>query len=203
MLKKARIALMIVAAALVVAIALVALLWREAPDAAPEPTLAAEPLATSEAPEPTPEPTPSYIEEETMPDTGRVTAAALEDIAAPPQDVIRYYFQRWQDKDVDGMEACLVAADRGLADYDDLGMIDSVTLLAMRRATDADAQAGFDPEWYEGAAEVAQVLVDCAIAYNAQGQDFYVTDGHERLNYPFWLVRESQEGGWRIAMQGY
>lgn len=138
------------------------------------------------------------------------TAATSLDapVGVPTEDssaaeVIRYYFDRWNAKDSAGMDACRVEEDRGLHSYDDLPLIESVTLTALNEKSGTDEDVGYEEGWYDGTGDRAFFVADFTIHYNDEGKEMYQRDTAENKEYQFWMIKLDNNTPWQIMMQGY
>jgi len=132
-----------------------------------------------------------------------VAAATEPPKGTSPIDVVRQFFDRWNAKDLAGMDACRVESDEGLYASDELAYEQSVELIRCEEQSKEEALARFDQSFYDMPYDVALVLSDYVVHYNEAGKAFYARDSVEHTGFQFWLVKESADGGWRIAMQGY
>lgn len=178
---------LLIVVALVLVIAIVTVLLMQ-PKPAPDAPVTPSDITVSE---PTAGPTPG------MP------AVAAPDATASADEVVRYYFERWNAKDAAGMDASRIEEDAGLYPYDDMPYEEAIVVESIRLAPQAEADEQFDTEWYPGAAQVAKVVADFFVDYNDDGQAMYMTDGIEHKGYVFWLVKDAEGRPWRIVQQGY
>lgn len=136
------------------------------------------------------------------------TAAAPDEPQQPsepgsPEAIVRYYFERWNAKDTQGMDAVRIEEDRGLYPYDDLKYEASIELKSVTMLTPEEVQARFSTDLYENPAGIAMVSADFAVHYNQEGQDAYLVESIEHEGYLFWMVQATEGGDWRIVQQGY
>jgi hypothetical protein len=119
-----------------------------------------------------------------------------------PEGVVRRYLEGWSAHDAAAMDACLLPALRG-GDYEGFEHIGSIEVITCAEQSEAAATARFDPTIYENPYAIALVMTDYAIHYDEAGQAFYLRESAMREGFHFWLVKESADGAWLIAMQGY
>lgn len=129
------------------------------------------------------------------------TGAPSQDASA--EEVIRQYVAFWNAKDTAGMDACRIEADRGMIPYDELQYQEAIALRSVETMPREQAQSEFQAQWYENPAETALVQANLGIMYNEEGRTYYQADGLDRTDYRYWLVRETADGPWRIALEGY
>lgn len=185
MYKRMRLILIILAVAIVLAI--IILVMVQSRGAEPRPPQEVVPYSTVNS---------DAVSPATMIQQGAATEA--------PVDVVRRYFDSWSAQDTAGMDVCLIAKDRGTANYDDLEYEAAVTLLSIEERPSEEAVARFNPDWYElTPADIALVMTDYTIEYNEAGKALYLRDGLDRDDYQFWLIREKTDSKWVIIMQGY
>jgi hypothetical protein len=122
--------------------------------------------------------------------------------AETPEGVVRRYLEAWNAKDATTLAACLVPALRG-GDYEGFEHIGSIAVLACAEQSEQAATARIDPAVFENPYDIALVVADYAIHYDEAGKAFYLQESARRDGFHYWLVRESADGGWLIAMQGY
>lgn len=127
----------------------------------------------------------------------------IPDTSQTPSDILNQYFERWNAKDAEGMDACWIPAGRGENQeqyaLDMLSHIDNITYTAQpEEAIPPELAATF-----ASAHDMAYLLVDYTIHYNEVGQNEYLQAEARRLAFAFLLIRERPGDGWLIAMQGY
>ncbi|MDR0897614.1 MAG: DUF4829 domain-containing protein [Oscillospiraceae bacterium] len=122
--------------------------------------------------------------------------------AQSPEGVVRRYLEGWSAHDAAAMDACLLPALRG-SDFEGFEHIGSIEIIACVEQSEAATSARFDPTIYENPYDTALVVADYTIHYDEAGQAFYLRDSATREGFHYWLVKESADGDWLIAMQGY
>lgn len=152
------------------------------------------------APAPSSPTTPPTQANAALQPTPTQAVVIADDVSLSAEQLVTLYFQQFNSKSPAGMDACLIAADRG-GDYE-LQHIASVDLQRCVEQQGADATASFNPVWYANPADIALVIVDCTIHFNDAGKEAYQANEMQRTDYKFWLVRELPGTGWRIAAQG-
>jgi hypothetical protein len=114
-----------------------------------------------------------------------------------PEETVRYYFERMGKKDQGGMDSVLVEEQRGAdAELDHLISVEMVSCVQEKD----ESVLPFQDQWYtKDAADKALVRAAFKIEYeNGGGAGFDNGEYH----WYFWLVKESQNSDWRIAMSG-
>lgn len=135
-----------------------------------------------------------------------ITEAQVETLPQQsPEEVIRAYFDAWNNKDIPAMVSFLIEEDRYQnLDYD-VQTIDQVDLRRCQvidwKPDAASDATGF--EWLKDAKHFACVETDYTLHNNSMGQDIYMSDTVERDGFRFWLMKTGEGEPWRIAMQGY
>lgn len=175
----------------VLAISIVALLLVNGgsqPQTSPA-TPTAEPVAQDTVPAAAPTATPDVL--------------PAIDASSSPQDIVQFYFARWNAKDTGGMDDCRIEADRELYPYDDLQYEASVDLISLSTVPSDELEGRFNEEWYANPHGIALVEANFTITYNDEGKELHVSDGVTHDGYMFWLVKEEPDGPWQIVMQGY
>lgn len=180
--------LLIAAVVLVIAIAAVLVFVPRQPATTPPPQPTTD-LSLTPAPEATPAPTPE--------------AATVPTTSSSAEDVIRYYFSCWNAKDTAGMDDCRITQDRGLYSYEDLEYQAEIRLHSLTSFSKDEIGDQFDAEWYASPVDIALVEASFYIEYNDLGKESFVSEGVEHSGYRFWMVKESEDTPWRIALQGY
>jgi hypothetical protein len=122
--------------------------------------------------------------------------------AQSPEGVVRRYLEGWSAHDAEAMDACLLPALRG-GDYEGFEHIGSIEVIGCAEQSEQAAIARFDPAIYENPYSIALVVADYTIHYDEAGRAFYLRESAAREGFHFWLVKESADGEWLIAMQGY
>lgn len=193
-----KVMIILLAIAGVLCIAIIALLLWSQPDGPPSVDHPSETAVATDTAD-----IPAMASDPPSSPTGTPEAVQSLETAESPEDVIRYYFSCWNNKDTEGMDACRVEADRGLYSYDDVALEEAVELIGLTLETDEEALSQYDPAWYADPAEIALVVVDYTIHYNADGQAQLVRDTAEVKDYHFWLIKADEQSEWQIVMQGH
>lgn len=127
----------------------------------------------------------------------------IPDATLSPEQTIALYFERWNAKDSEGMDALWIPADRGSNQeqyqLETLMYIDKISYHEQSKDTIPEELAA--P--FASAYDVAFVLSDYTIHYNEAGTQEYMQAEVERLDFYFLLIRERAGDHWLIAMQGY
>ena len=119
-----------------------------------------------------------------------------------PAGVVYRYLTLWGERDEPGMQTLLIQADSAEPIHD-LELVASTEILSIETLSEAEAKELFHGDIYDAPAAMAMVRASFILHYNEEGQDFFLSPAHERTDYTFWLVKENENGNWRIAMQGY
>lgn len=130
-----------------------------------------------------------------LPACGEIAPAIPEGMS--PEETVRYYFERMDQKDRPGMDA-VVAEDQRGADAE-LEHLVSVSLIGCEEETDADG-LGFNESWCAGEPyDIAKVRDRFDIEYeNGGGGGF----DNGQYDWSFWLVKENADANWMIVMWG-
>ncbi len=166
----------------------------------PSPTSAVTATPTAEATTPAVTATPSPK------DTADATSAATgHSVPDKPEDVVKLYFERWADKDLDSMNQLVVKKQRLTEDGLDLKHLIGVEMQASRLVTDReDARYSlFGQNGIDGA-ETAVVEVDFTVEYSTDGDGGGFGPGVSTLRgWGLWLVKETEDSPWQIMDWGY
>ncbi len=118
-------------------------------------------------------------------------------VGMTPEETVRYYFERMVKRDEAGMNAVVAEELRGAEA--ELEHLVSVKLLSCEQETDESVMP-FQDHWYDGDPyDIALVRATFEIEYeNGGGGGFDNGEYH----WNFWLVKDSEEADWQIAMSG-
>lgn len=141
----------------------------------------------------------------TKPPDEQSAAPQPESTGPSPVAVVRAYFDAWNETNLATMENILIESEwQPPVDYE-VQLTDHVELLTCK--AEAVSKSKIIQEYpgtlFESAIDIACVITDCVVYYNDLGQEVYQTESHERTGFRYWLIKQTVDGAWRIAMQGY
>ncbi len=167
----------------------------------PAPTVAATTASAPTTPVATATPTATPLPEDTPDATSAATGHRVPD---EPEDVVRLFFERWADKDMDGMNTLVVKNMWWTESGSDFKHLIGVELQDSRLVTDRkDTRYNlFTENGIDGAA-TAVVEVDFTVEYSADGDGGGFGPGVSTLRgWSYWLVKETEESPWQIVSWG-